>query len=88
MSGQNQLECVSCEQSFDPKPYGGFCPNCDTPHPNYEVTGSSGDSSTPENTGSDSQPDLIECWDCGAEVDASKQFCTTCGANLDDEPEE
>lgn len=88
MSSQSQLECVSCKQSFDPEPYGGFCPNCDTPHPDYEIAESSGNSSARENSNNNSQQDLTECWDCGAEVDASNQFCTNCGVDLDDEPKD
>lgn len=35
MSEQSELSCVSCETTFDPTPNGGFCPNCDTPHPDF-----------------------------------------------------
>ncbi|AFZ73274.1 double zinc ribbon domain-containing protein [Natronobacterium gregoryi] len=35
MPEQVTLSCVSCDTSFEPGPNGGFCPNCDTPHPDY-----------------------------------------------------
>lgn len=35
MAEETQLSCVSCETTFDPTPNGGFCPDCDTPHPDY-----------------------------------------------------
>jgi len=36
MSQQGKLSCPSCESSFEPTPNGGFCPDCDTPHPDYD----------------------------------------------------
>ena len=42
MAEQMQLKCVSCETTFDPAPNGGFCPDCDTPHPDF------GQSDTPD----------------------------------------
>lgn len=36
MPEQIELSCVSCGTSFDPAPNGGFCPDCDTPHPDYD----------------------------------------------------
>lgn len=36
MPEQIELSCVSCDTSFDPAPNGGFCPDCDTPHPDYD----------------------------------------------------
>ena len=35
MENQSTLTCVSCESTFDPAPHGGFCPDCDTPHPDF-----------------------------------------------------
>lgn len=35
MSEQTALDCVSCETTFDPSATGGFCPDCDTPHPDF-----------------------------------------------------
>ena len=35
MPEQSLLQCVSCESTFEPTPNGGFCPDCDTPHPEY-----------------------------------------------------
>ncbi len=29
------LTCVSCDNTFEPAPHGGFCPDCDTPHPDF-----------------------------------------------------
>ena len=50
MPEQSLLQCVSCESTFEPTPNGGFCPDCDTPHPEYghqdtadESTGESAD---------------------------------------------
>ena len=37
MPDQTELSCVSCDTTFDPAPSGGFCPDCDTPHPDYEA---------------------------------------------------
>lgn len=42
MPEQTELSCVSCETSFDPAPNGGFCPDCDTPHPDYEAPADDG----------------------------------------------
>lgn len=36
MATQGKLTCVSCDTAFEPEPNGGFCPDCDTPHPEYE----------------------------------------------------
>ncbi|WP_226004271.1 double zinc ribbon domain-containing protein [Natrinema salinisoli] len=49
MAEQTEFSCVSCETTFDPSPNGGFCPNCNTPHPDYEApSGDDADSSDEE----------------------------------------
>lgn len=40
MAAKEELNCVSCESTFDAGPNGGFCPDCDTPHPDYEMPSS------------------------------------------------
>ncbi len=45
MPGQVELECVSCESEFEPAPNGGFCPDCDTPHPDYDLQDDADDES-------------------------------------------
>lgn len=37
MADQTEFNCVSCETTFDPAPNGGFCPDCNTPHPDYDA---------------------------------------------------
>jgi hypothetical protein len=39
MSQQGQLKCPSCDNSFEPTSNGGFCPDCDTPHPDFDHDG-------------------------------------------------
>ena len=75
MADQAELECVSCETTFDPNPTGGFCPDCDTPHPDFGID----DDGTPdESSGAD---DTSE--DQSSEsVDDSMSYCPECGADL------
>ncbi|PSP75040.1 DNA-binding protein [Halobacteriales archaeon QS_1_68_20] len=35
MENESMLTCVSCDNTFEPAPHGGFCPECDTPHPDF-----------------------------------------------------
>lgn len=50
MEAQSELTCVACETTFDAEPNGGFCPDCDTPHPDYELRESvDGDEDASEN---------------------------------------
>lgn len=49
MQNQSELTCVSCENTFDPTPHGGFCPDCDTPHPDFGRPEAESDGGTTEN---------------------------------------
>jgi len=49
MSEQSgQLTCVSCGTEFDPAPTGGFCPECDTPHPDHDIDAVAADAEAAE----------------------------------------
>ncbi|AGB16493.1 FHA domain-containing protein [Halovivax ruber XH-70] len=93
MSDDATLECVSCETTFDPAPNGGFCPDCDTPHPDFEVAtdeeseddGSTGDE-TDEAAG---DADAASADDGTSEGDDSASsdsisYCPDCGTDIDD----
>jgi hypothetical protein len=69
MAAQTELECVSCGTDFDPDETGGFCPDCDTPHPDYE-RGDPG----PEAEGDPAEPAASEPADAGAaEADEAEE---------------
>lgn len=81
MPEQAQLTCVSCDASFDPEPNGGFCPDCDTPHPDYGVDDETEDAAAEADAGAT---------DAGADdastdepADAAPSYCPDCGADLD-----
>lgn len=84
MADQGELECVSCDTTFDPAPNGGFCPDCDTPHPDFEMDedGASADESPDAGSDADAQAD-----DSQQEPDSvgehSMAYCPECGADLD-----
>ncbi len=93
MSDQSELTCVSCETAFEPAATGGFCPDCDTPHPEFEhgeaeaeEDGETGDGATDDGvadgdeTASAAEAEAPSyCRECGAEVadDASTTAATT-----------
>ena len=69
----DKLECVAtgCDTKFDPEPNGGFCPDCDVPHPEYdpaddgEDTGDAPKAAATADTGSagdDSGAESFEEW--------------------------
>ncbi|SDR17519.1 double zinc ribbon domain-containing protein [Natronobacterium texcoconense] len=74
MQEQVTLKCVSCDTSFEPGPNGGFCPSCDTPHPDYAGSDGDGDEEATEDdsesTGveDDESEDVVD----EAETDESK----------------
>ncbi|WP_254766640.1 FHA domain-containing protein [Salinilacihabitans rarus] len=96
---QTELTCVSCDTTFDPAPNGGFCPNCDTPHPDYEMD--SVDESDDETAAEDEEADAdadggddadAESTDAEEEAepeaaaddaDADEIKCDSCGATAD-----
>lgn len=88
MSEQAQLTCVSCDTDFDPEPNGGFCPDCDTPHPDYGVEDDAADA---DDAGADAgEPDVEEADDADEAdaaaddaVAAAGSYCPECGADLD-----
>lgn len=96
MSQQGELTCVSCETAFEPEPNGGFCPNCDTPHPDFGVdeepdaeatseasdaTDSASDASVDGATGGHEAE--VESGDEAAAPDAeSFTYCPDCGVEL------
>ncbi|WP_290811185.1 FHA domain-containing protein [Halovivax sp.] len=58
MPEQIELECVSCEKTFEPAPNGGFCPDCDTPHPDHDRPDEESDDSDAD----DSVEESIDEW--------------------------
>lgn len=68
MPEQTQLECVSCDTTFDPTPNGGFCPDCDTPHPDFGQEETDADDAEPEVD--DSQ---MVCPHCGEVIDVDAE---------------
>src|SRR6056297_125234 len=93
MSDDATLECVSCETTFDPAPNGGFCPDCDTPHPDFEIAtdeeskdgGSTGDETdeTAGDAGGDSAADGASEGDDSVSAD-SISYCPDCGTDIAD----
>jgi len=88
MSDQSELACVSCETAFDPAPTGGFCPDCDTPHPDFEH-GEADDEGDVEQTeaeeseagGADAEPD-DDAETAPSSDDAAPSYCRDCGAEI------
>lgn len=61
MAEQTEFSCVSCETTFDPSPNGGFCPDCNTPHPDYEApSDDDADSSDDDSEPVDNAEDDVE----------------------------
>ncbi|EMA46207.1 double zinc ribbon domain-containing protein [Halobiforma nitratireducens] len=87
MPEQTNLECVSCDTSFEPGPNGGFCPSCDTPHPDYAGgDGDGGEETTEddsESAGEDEPEDVVD----EAETDES-QVDDDSGSDEQEEPAE
>lgn len=80
-TGQSELECVSCDTTFDPDPTGGFCPDCDTPHPDFGVD----DEDDAEDDGTDESAEVEYDESEGDAADGvSVAFCPDCGADLAD----
>lgn len=81
-TGQSELECVSCDTTFDPAPTGGFCPDCDTPHPDFGVDeDESGDADDQADESAEVEYDESD----GDSADGdSVAFCPDCGADLAD----
>lgn len=96
MAAQEELTCVSCESTFDAGPNGGFCPDCDTPHPDYGMRDGVDDDASPSESGeqtSDAVDDSVESDDepSGdddqmAENDDSEPESDPEGATDDSEP--
>lgn len=87
MSDQSELTCVSCETAFEPTATGGFCPDCDTPHPEFEH----GEAEAEEDgeTGDEATDDGVAGGDETASADAeAPSYCRDCGAEIagDDAP--
>ncbi|WP_159436325.1 DUF7577 domain-containing protein [Halosegnis longus] len=88
----DSVECPRCGEQFDLWASGGYCtnPDCGAQHPQAKSDsdgddGNTGGSTTEstdsgDDTGSDSS--LVECSNCGSEVDASFDFCGECGSEL------
>ncbi|SFR92387.1 FHA domain-containing protein [Halomicrobium zhouii] len=91
MSDQSELACVSCETAFDPAPTGGFCPDCDTPHPDFEH-GEADDADDAEETGDDevkaeeAETGATEPTDeeatTSSDDGAAPSYCRECGAAI------
>lgn len=73
MPEQTELQCVSCGTTFDPTPHGGFCPDCDTPHPDFGQE-------TADTDGADDTDDVAED---EPETDGSRIVCPHCGETID-----
>lgn len=80
MSEQSELSCVSCETTFDPTPNGGFCPNCDTPHPDFGHDEEIGDEESVDEHESTADEEPAETVDSDT-IDAPS-FCPDCGFDL------
>lgn len=91
MPEQVELECVSCETSFEPAPNGGFCPDCDTPHPDYEPQDDESDEAADDEEVAEESGDSIEEWAGDEEADeeaeeaddAAEVSCGSCGEAVD-----
>lgn len=81
-TGQSELECVSCDTTFDPAPTGGFCPDCDTPHPDFGVD-EDGSDDADDGTDESAEVEYDESETESADGD-SVAFCPDCGADLAD----
>lgn len=89
MAEQMQLECVSCDTSFDPSPHGGFCPDCDTPHPDYEQAAPSDDVDDSAAQDETDAPDEAEDEPAAEDVDdAPIVEADAAVEDVDDAPEE
>jgi Zn finger protein HypA/HybF involved in hydrogenase expression len=85
MAEQTEFSCVSCETTFDPSPNGGFCPNCNTPHPDYEApSDDEADSSEEE---SETADDVTDAEDDDVEVEYDEEEGETDGDDAEDEAE-
>lgn len=97
MSQQTELECVSCDTAFDPGPTGGFCPECDTPHPEFdhqtpdESEGETADATADDAPADDpaaaaSEPAASTGDPAGgaAAAQAGPSYCPDCGTSLSD----
>lgn len=80
---QDELTCVSCDTTFDPAPNGGFCPDCDTPHPDFEM----GDDGADDSADDEAESAEVEYDESDGAADSSDEdaaaFCPECGADLD-----
>lgn len=91
MSDQTELACVSCETAFDPAPTGGFCPDCDTPHPDFEhgeaddaddAGETEGDEVEAEQTETGATEPTDEDATASSDDEAAPSYCRECGAAI------
>ena len=82
MAEQAELDCVSCETAFDPSPNGGFCPNCDTPHPDYEAP--SGDDADGDGENAEPVNEVTDGGDAVAEVEDAEDDDSESDADAND----
>ncbi|WP_435344636.1 double zinc ribbon domain-containing protein [Haloarchaeobius sp. HRN-SO-5] len=88
MAVQDELECVSCENTFDPGPTGGFCPDCDTPHPDFEMSAVDDGASESGESESDADEQSVESdaepsEDPGEADESTDEECSSCGSTVD-----
>lgn len=82
MSTQTELTCVSCGTDFDPEETGGFCPDCDTPHPDFER-----DEAADEDAVSEADAEPADDEDAGADADAEPDATDDADAETEAEAE-
>lgn len=85
MSDQAELKCVSCDETFDPAPTGGFCPDCDTPHPDFEHGEAEGEAQAAAgaaNDAEDEESDVADDDSAPVSAGASPSYCQECGAEI------
>ena len=85
----DSVECPRCGERFDLWASGGYCtnPDCGAQHPQAKSDGDESDTADTDDatedadTGNDGS-DMVECSNCGSQVDASFAFCGECGNEL------
>jgi hypothetical protein len=91
MSEESELDCVSCETTFDPSPTGGFCPDCDTPHPEFGHSTVDDDDRPAEETDADEETDDAssdETSGAGSVDETTGEPTPGTESEMPDEPEE
>lgn len=83
MSEQSELTCVSCDVAFDPAPTGGFCPDCDTPHPDFEHGAADEADDAEADESSDETARAADVAESEPSTDdASASYCPECGTAI------